>query len=178
MTPGRTSSPDASTTSCAAPTNGSRSASTVSIRPPLIATSACREPDAVTTVPPRISESVICKRRAWRRRPLAPGSGAFDDRDRLGAFPQAAPPDLAQPILPPVVRDDRREVVARELAHLRRAGAGAVREEDLALADAARIDRDLARRRVRRVVLIVESGAEVAERDPRRLAAPAAVDQL
>ena len=100
------------------------------------------------------------------------------DPDRLGALPQAAPPDLAQAVGPAVVGLDGREHVRRELAHLRRRRAPAVREEDLALADAARVDRELAGRGMRRVVLVVEPGPEVPERDPRRLARPAAVDQL
>src|SRR5690349_5413912 len=107
----------------------------------------------------------------------APASGLdLADRDRLGAVPQAAPPHLAQPVVTAVVGLDRREHVGRELADLRRRRAAAVREEDLALADPARVDRERAGRRVRGVVLVLEPRSEIAERDPRRLARPAAVD--
>ena len=75
-------------------------------------------------------------------------------------------------------RDHGREMVRGQRTHLGRRRAPAVREEDLALADPSRIDRQLARRWVRRVVLVVETGPEVPERDPGRFAGPAAVDQL
>ena len=52
----------------------------------------------------------------------------------------------------------------------------AVREQDLGLAHAARVDQDLARCRVARGVLGADAEVEVAERDPGRLAAPAHVD--
>src|SRR5439155_8289533 len=100
------------------------------------------------------------------------------DADRLGAFPERSPADLAQPVLPALVRLYRREVVRRELADLRRRRARAVREEDLALADTARVHRELTRRGVRGVVLVVDPGPELAVRDPGRFAGPAAVDQL
>src|SRR5438128_2282580 len=77
-----------------------------------------------------------------------------------------------------VVGHDRGEVIAGKLAYLRGAGACAVRKEDLALADAARVDRQLAGRRMRGVVLVVEARSKVAERNPGRLTAPAAVDEL
>ena len=154
-------------------------------------------------VPGARSETVACRRHGPRRGP-PPGSPherrprradriTDHDRDRggplhhgsstslidrLGAFPEAAPADLAQAVGPAVVRHDRREVVGRELADLRARRAAAVREEDLALADAARVDRELPGRRVRGVVLVVDARPEVAVRDPRRLAAPAAVDEL
>ena len=54
----------------------------------------------------------------------------------------------------------------------------AVREEQLRLADAARVEQQLARGRVARRVLRPDAELEVAERDPVRLAAPAAVDDL
>ena len=56
-TPGRTSSPVASTTSRAVDAGPDRSASIASIRPPETATSATRDPAAVTTVPPRTTRS-------------------------------------------------------------------------------------------------------------------------
>ena len=124
-------------------------------------------PSAVTTVPPRTTRSVTVGR-------------ALDlgDPDRLGALPEAAPAHLAQSVVPAVVGHDGREVVGRQLADLRGRRAAAVREEDLALADAAGVDRQLAGRRMRGVVLVVEARPEVAERDPGRLAGPAAVDEL
>ncbi len=131
--PGRTSSPVASTTSAAPAAGPERSGSIASMTPPRTATSARRDPVAVTTVPPRTTSV---------------GHSTSRDPDRLGALPEAAPAHLAQPVLPVVVErrgDDRREVVRRELAHLRRRRAGAVREEDLALADAARVHREHAR---------------------------------
>ena len=56
--PGRTSSPVASTTSAAAAAGPDRSGSMAAIRPSAIATSARRDPLAVTTVPPRMTRSV------------------------------------------------------------------------------------------------------------------------
>src|SRR5687767_1206750 len=100
------------------------------------------------------------------------------DVDRLRALPERASPDLPQSILPAVVRLDRGEVIGRELADLRGGRAGAIREEDLALTDAAGIQREHPGRRMRRVVLVVDARAEVAVRDPGRLARPAAMDQL
>ena len=54
----------------------------------------------------------------------------------------------------------------------------AVREEDLALADAARVHGEHAGGGMRGVVLVVDARPEVAVRDPHRLARPAAVDHL
>ena len=162
-TPGSTRSPGASTTSRAVDAGPDRSGSIAVIRPPSTATSATREPAAVTTVPPRTTRSATVS--------------SLRDLDLLGALPEAPPPDLAQPLLPALVGQDRREVVRRQLADLRRRRARAVREEDLALADAARVEREVAGRRVRRVVLPADVRPQVAVRDPRRLAAPAAVDQ-
>src|SRR5204863_1910390 len=104
-------------------------------------------------------------------------SGHFADRDRLRAVPETAPADFAEPVLPAVVGLDRREVVGGELADLRGRRAGAVREEDLALADSARVHRQHPRGRVRGVVLVVDAGPEVAIRDPGRFTAPPAVDE-
>ena len=164
-TPGSTSSPVASTTSRADAASPPRSGSTAAIRPPSTATSARagavrRDDDAAP------DEEVGHA-----------ATPASTDLDLLGAFPQAPPPDLAEAIRPALVRLDRREVVRRQLADLRRRGAGPVREEDLALADPARVERELARGRVRRVVLPADVGPQVAVRDPGRLAAPAAVDE-
>src|SRR3954453_4244529 len=100
------------------------------------------------------------------------------DRDRLCSLPQTTPSHLTETPIPALIGDDGREVVRGELADLGRGRAAAVRKEDLALADAARVDREMARRGMGRVVLIVEAGSEVAERDPCRLASPATVDEL
>ena len=75
-----------------------------------------------------------------------------------------------------VALDDRREVVPRELARLRREVDVAVREQDLRLRDAAGVEDDLARMRVAGRVLGAEPEVEVAERDPACLARPADVD--
>src|SRR5262245_6531668 len=121
----------------ALPAGPARSGSIASMVPPRTATSARNERSAVTTVPPRTTRSVI---------EAEPSGLDLADRDRLGAVPQAAPPDLAEPVGPAVVGFDEREDVGRELADLRRRGAPAIWEEDLALADAAGVDRERAGR--------------------------------
>src|SRR5215216_1381974 len=93
----------------------------------------------------------------------------------LRALPEHRPAELAQLV---GSLGDREEVVARELADDAREARPAVRKQDLGLAVAARVEQDLARRRVAGVVLERQVGLEVAERDPRRLAAPAHVDDL
>ena len=115
--------------------------------------------DRRRSAPERLESGIsrTAARRRHRRR--HPRSVHLADRDRLRALPQAAPAHLAQAIVPALVGDDRREMVRRQLADLGRRRAAAVREEDLALADAARVDRQLARRRVRGVVLVVEARA-------------------
>src|SRR6266513_491702 len=101
------------------------------------------------------------------------------DGEVLGAFPQREPPDLRQIVVP---LDHGREVVARELTDLARKERRTVWKEDLGLRDAAWIDEHLAGRGMARVVLEREPAAiadlRVAHRDPRGLAAPAAVDQF
>src|SRR3954466_3069270 len=67
-------------------------------------------------------------------------------------------------------------MVAGEEPGLARERGRAVREQDLGLADPARIEEQLAGRRVARRVLGAEADVEGAERDPARLAAPARVD--
>src|SRR4029453_689304 len=96
----------------------------------------------------------------WRTRSSIGRSIDLDDLDVLGAVPEATPTDLAQPVVPAVVGDDARKVVRRQLTALRRRRAAAVREEDLALADPARIDRKLARSGMRGVVLVIDAGPE------------------
>src|SRR5437870_8967908 len=68
-------------------------------------------------------------------------------------------------------------MIPRQLPHLAREQRRAVREQDLHLGDAAGVDEDLARRRVAGVVLVVHAKAPLAQRDPRRFAAPARVHE-
>ena len=93
----------------------------------------------------------------------------------LRAFPEHAAPELAQVLVP---LDDRREVVSRERARLARERDVAVGEQELGLADAARVEDQLAGARVARRVLGADSDVEVAHRDPAALARPAHVDDL
>src|SRR5579862_7636721 len=74
--------------------------------------------------------------------------------------------------------DDREEMVACELSHLARKAAAAVGQQYLGLAVAARIEQDVAHRRVAGVVLEVHAQLELAERDPARFAAPAHMNDL
>src|SRR5437667_315575 len=67
-------------------------------------------------------------------------------------------------------------MVPGEPAGLAREGAVAVREEELRLAHAARVEEELAGRGVRGRVLGADADVELAEGNPRRLAAPARVD--
>ena len=169
--PGSTRSPVASTTSRA---SDPRSGPMATIRPPSMATSARREPSAATTVPPRTMRSVTGdgrSRAAARTRQTSTISISWAPSQR-----QRRPTSRSRSCQPSS-GTMRGEVVGGQLADLRRRRAGAVGEEDLALADAARVERELARRGVRGVVLVVDAGTVVAERDPRRFAAPAAVDE-
>src|SRR6185437_7106192 len=70
------------------------------------------------------------------------------------------------------------EVVARKRSRLRREAHIAVGQQELRLADAARIEDDLARRRVAGVVFKRDAKIELAERDPDAFAAPANVNDL
>src|SRR6188508_70373 len=160
MTPGSTSMPPACMTR--APSSA-KPGPTASIRPSRTATSPVCEPLAVTTVPPRITRSA--------------SSGPLADLDLLGALPEHPASDLAQPVEPALVGDERREVVARQRADSGAEAAGAVREEDLALADLAGIDQQVARCRVRGVVLVPDIGTFLAERDPGGLPTPLAMDE-
>src|SRR5690242_14375121 len=73
---------------------------------------------------------------------------------------------------------DGGEVVAGELTHLAREQGRAVGKKNLRFADPARVEEELARRRVARVVLVPKVEIEFAERDPCRLAAPPRLDDL
>src|SRR6266545_7128865 len=95
------------------------------------------------------------------------------ERDRLCPFPQRAAAEVLEALL---ALDERCEVVRPQLARLRRERAVAVREEQLRLALASRIERELARVRIGRRILGADPELSVAPGDPVRLAAPAAVD--
>ena len=82
------------------PRGPDRSASIAVIRPPSTATSATREPGRRDD-------------RAAADDEVAPPGQPLGDLDLLGALPEAPPADLAQPLLPAVIRQDRREVVRR-----------------------------------------------------------------
>src|SRR6185437_1692586 len=74
-------------------------------------------------------------------------------------------------------------MVARQLPQLAREAAGAVSKNDLSLAIAARVEQNVADRRMARVILEADRHAvvlqlEVAERHPAAFAAPAHVDEL
>src|SRR6187200_852920 len=99
----------------------------------------------------------------------------LDEHNLLGTLPEERLAQIAQVL---VSLDDRREVVARELARLRGEVDVAVCEQDLGLRDAARVEHDLAGVRVARGVLGPEPEVEVAERDPAGLARPADVDDF
>ena len=71
---------------------------------------------------------------------------------------------------------DREEVVAGQRAVHAREARGAVREQDLGLADPGGIEEQRAGRGLARRVLRAHPQVEVAERDPARLAAPARLD--
>src|SRR5262245_8259446 len=104
-----------------------------------------------------------------------PAHSLGSEHDVLGTLPQG---HLAQRPEILVALEHGQEVVARELANDARERAAAVGQEDLGLAVAARVEEDLAGRRVAGVVLEANADVEVAEWDPRRLAAPAHVDDL
>src|SRR2546428_11657128 len=153
-TPGMTTRPRASIVSRASSVPG---ATTRRIPPSRTMTSASRTPSASTTRPPRIARS-----------------GKLD-REVLRAFPKHEAAELGETLVP---FDHRREVVARELPDLARELRGAVREQDLHLADAARVHEDLAGRGIRSVVLEVDPEAILTHRPRRRLTAPPHVHEL
>src|SRR6185312_2899227 len=97
------------------------------------------------------------------------------ETNRLRSLPEEAASELAQVL---AAFDDRREVVAGERPRLAREADVPVREQDLGLADAARIEDELTRVRVARCVLRADADVEVAEGDPAALSAPADVDAL
>src|SRR5690242_5899986 len=114
----------------------------------------------------------------------ATGSSCFEAADLIGGSLQAehdilrALPErqLAEcdQVLQPL--RDRQEMIAGELADLAGERHRAVGQQNFGLADAARVDDDLARRRIAGVVLVSETEIEVAQRNPAAFAAPAHVD--
>src|SRR5436190_6805911 len=101
------------------------------------------------------------------------GGLALFEADVLRALPEGSPAQLAE-----VLRalDDRREMVSRQLPRFAREARRAVGEQQLRLAQAARVQQQLTRRRVARRVLRPDPDVQVAPWDPARLAAPARVD--
>src|ERR1700722_20155678 len=69
-------------------------------------------------------------------------------------------------------------MVAGELPDLAGEGDGAIGQKDLRLADSARVENDVARRRVAGVVLVGQPAIIVAKRNPAALAAPADMGDL
>src|SRR5947209_18137529 len=69
-------------------------------------------------------------------------------------------------------------MISRKLSHLAGKVHAAIGEENLGLADPARIEDDLPRRRIAGVVFVTDAEVEIAERDPDPLAAPAHVQDL
>src|SRR5215210_1438602 len=72
--------------------------------------------------------------------------------------------------------DNSQEMISGELTHLRCEAAGAVGEQDLRLAIAAWIEKDLPRRRITGRVLETDAEVEVSQWNPCRFAAPADVN--
>src|SRR5689334_21008266 len=106
--------------------------------------------------------------------PLPRRSRALED-DVLCALPQTTPAEVGEVL---VAGDHGQKVVAGELPHLRREAAGAVRNEDLRLTVAAGVEEDLPGRRVAGGVLEADAEIELAHGHPRRLTAPADMDDL
>src|SRR5688572_5723520 len=69
-------------------------------------------------------------------------------------------------------------MVAGELTHLAGEMDAAIGEKDFRLADSARIQDDLAWRRIARVVLVADPEVEIAEGHPHPLPAPAHMHDL
>ena len=167
-TPGRTSRPVASTTSRADAASPPRSASTAAIRPPSTATSARREPVD------RDDRAAADRRGPSSRRPAQPSSTI--SISWAPSHRQRRPTSRSRSSQPSSGR-----TVAKWLA------ASWPTFDDVAHAPYGKkishslmppgIERELARRRVRGVVLPADVRPQVAVRDPGGLAAPAAVDE-
>src|SRR6266850_3544863 len=101
-----------------------------------------------------------------------PTSDGFES-DVLRAFPQDELSERRK-LLRAVL--DGREMVARELAHLAREHCRPVWEQDLGLAQSARVQQQLAGSGVAGGILVAEVQGELAERDPACLSTPACLD--
>src|SRR5204862_5608027 len=77
-----------------------------------------------------------------------------------------------------VALEHGREMIPRELADFAREHRGAVRKENLHLREAAGVDKDLAWRRMARVIFEVDAEPAFPHRYPCGFAAPPAVDEL
>ncbi len=95
--------------------------------------------------------------------------------DLLGTLPEHGLAEFRQPIQPGCQRD---EMVAGELTHFAGEVYPAIGQQNLGLADAARIKDDLTRRGIAGVVFIPDAKVEIAERKPDALAAPPDMDHL
>ena len=69
-------------------------------------------------------------------------------------------------------------MIAGQRSGLAAEGGRAVGKEDLGLADAARVEQQLAGARVAGVILVAEPGLQVAKWNPGGFAAPAGLHQL
>src|SRR3954471_17385035 len=97
------------------------------------------------------------------------------ETDRLDAFVEYRPTELGQALVP---RDNGQEMVACELARLAGEAHRPVGEQNLGLADTARIEDQLSRHRVARGVLGTDAEIERSQRHPYSLATPAHVHDL
>src|ERR1700722_3870667 len=107
--------------------------------------------------------------------PLA-GAQARSERfeqDILSAVPQHV---FAERTYVLIALYDRQKMISRKLADFAGEMHPAIGQQDFGLADAARIENELARRRIAGVVLVMQAEIELAEGDPAALAAPAHVD--
>ncbi len=98
-----------------------------------------------------------------------------DDEDVLGSLPDQKPSQLPK-LLSAI--ENGQEVIASELAHLARKASGAVGEEDLRLAHAAGIEKDLAGRRMACVIFKAQPHVQTAEWNPTGLTTPTRLDDL
>jgi hypothetical protein len=100
---------------------------------------------------------------------------ALLDAEVLGAFPDDEATDLGEKL---AIVLDRGEVVAGQRPDPAGEARRAVGKEDLRLAHPSRVEEELARRRIRVVVLVPDGYVEVAEGNPGGLAAPARLQEL
>jgi len=120
-----------------------------------------------SVIPPGVGQATLSRRDRCVRL-----SGFFED-DVLSPFPEHATAELLEELATSL---DGGEVIPRQRSSLAPEGGLAIRKDDLSLADAARVDQQLAGSGVGGRVLVAEPGLQISERDPRRLAAPARLD--